>query len=285
MPLVVNGETIDDSLIRQEATNLRPRMLEAMAGEDPITLEIRVREWARENVIERTLLRQAARKDPDPIAPDVLDRTIEQVREQSPGQTGCIFPTQEDELRAEVETQLRVDRLVERLTAKVSPPRNKDVVEHYRKHKDQYFAPEVLHAAHIVKNVDEQHTEEEAQAGIQAAEAELKAGGVFAEVADRLSDCPGRGGDLGWFPRGQMVDEFENVIFEMQPGQVSGIFRSPFGFHIAILHDRQPAGVRKLEDVRQDIEEVLMRQKRERAIEQYLDHLRAKADVQDTPKA
>jgi parvulin-like peptidyl-prolyl isomerase len=279
MPLSVNGEIIDESLVRQEAAALRPRMIEAMAGEDPIALEMRVKEWARENVIERVLLRQTAAADPEPIDVELLERAVAQVRDQTPGQTGCIFPTQEDELRKEVETQLRVDRLVERLTAKVSAPRHKDVVEHYRKHKDSFLTPESIHASHIVKNIDEKQDEAAARAAIEQALAEVRGGATFAEVADRSSDCPGRGGDLGWFHRGQMVDEFEDVVFALEPGALSEIFRSPFGFHIAVLHARREAGPRTLEEVRPEIEEHLLQEKRQRVLEQYLDRLRAQADV------
>jgi len=280
MPLVVNGETVDDSLIRQEARVIRPRMMEAMANEDPVALEMKVKEWARENVIERVLLRQAAAADAEPITPEVLDQALARVREQTPGQTGCIFPSNGDQLRREVELQLRVDRLVGRINARVSPPRNKDVVEYYRKHKQSLLAPEMVHAAHIVKNVDENCDEATAQAGIREAEAELRQGASFEEVADRRSDCPGRGGDLGWFPRGQMVDEFDRVVFAMQPGQMSEIFRSSFGFHIARVIGRRPAGIPALEEVREKIEEVLLAEKRQRALEQFLDHLRAQADIQ-----
>jgi hypothetical protein len=280
MPLEVNGETIDDSLIRQEARALRPRMMEAMAEEDPVALEMRVREWARENVIERVLLRQAAAADPEPIAAGVLERAVAQVRGQTPGQTGCIFPTADEPLRREVEAQLRVDRLVERLTARVSPPRHKDVVEYYRKHKQSFLAGEMVHAAHIVRNVDENTDEAAALAVIGEAQAELRQGVPFAEVADRRSDCPGRGGDLGWFAAGQMVDEFDKVVFAMQPGEVSEIFRSSFGFHIATLLERRPAGLRSLEEVREQIEGTLLAGKRQRALEQFLDRLRARADIQ-----
>jgi parvulin-like peptidyl-prolyl isomerase len=61
---------------------------------------------------------------------------------------------------------------------------------------------------------------------------------------------------------------------------VSEIFRSPFGFHIATLFERRPAGLRSLEEVREQIEETLLAGKRQRALEQFLDRLRARADIQ-----
>jgi parvulin-like peptidyl-prolyl isomerase len=140
--------------------------------------------------------------------------------------------------------------------------------------------PEMVRASHIVKNVDESTTEEVALAAIRAVQAQLN-GDNFADLANEHSDCKGNGGDLGYFPRGQMVDEFDEVVFAMQPGQTSDIFRTPFGFHIARLIDRRPAGLRPLPELKDDIEELLYRQKLRRAVDDLLDRLRAKADVQN----
>jgi len=131
-----------------------------------------------------------------------------------------------------------------------------------------------------VKNVDEQHSEADAHAGIEQARGELDKGRPFGEVADELSDCPGNGGDLGFFARGQMVPAFEDVVFPMGIGAVSGIFRTEFGFHIAKLVERRPAGVLKLEEVQSRIEEQLLRVKKQKRLDQYVDQLRARAAIQ-----
>lgn len=236
MPVLVNEERIEDAEIREEARKIRPRMLEAMADEDPLALEAKVKEWARENVIERVLVRQAAVSDPGGL---------------------------------------------ERATAHLSPPRNKDITEHYRKTREQFAVPERVKAGHIVKNVDEDTDEAAALAAIQLAERKLSEGAVFEEVADELSDCAGNGGQLGVFPRGEMVAEFESVVFAMAPGEVSSIFRSPFGFHIAKVYERRPEGVAPLEEVREHLATELFEEKKRKAVEQYLDRLWAKASIQD----
>jgi hypothetical protein len=279
MPLIVNGESVDDAVIRKEANDLRPRLREAMPEEDPIALESRVREWARENVIERVLLRQAALNDPEPIAAEVLDDAVNRLRAQTPGQSGCILPGEPEELRAEVEAQLRLDRLTTRLTGRMSPPRNKDITEYYRKHRDRFFTPELVHAAHIVKNVGDNTTEEAAVEAMRNVQQELNQGADFAELADRHSDCPGRGGDLGFFTRGQMVEEFDNVVFTLASGEISDIFRTPFGFHIAKVYEKKPEGIRPLEEVRDNIQAMLFNEKKQKMLEQYIDHLRAKAEI------
>ena len=69
-----------------------------------------------------------------------------------------------------------------------------------------------------------------------AAEQALKAlesGDDFAGVAERFSDCKGSGGDLGWFQAGTMVTEFESEIRKIGVGGRTGVFVTPFGFHVA----------------------------------------------------
>jgi parvulin-like peptidyl-prolyl isomerase len=252
--LTVNGEAIDEETIRLEAAAMLKLMAEQMPKENPAALRVRARQWAEENLIETTLMRQAAVRDPEPI--------------ETPA-----GGSDEDAIR------LRLDRLVARITAPASPPRHKDLVAFYVKNRASFEEPESVRAAHIVKNVDERNTEEDARAAIEKAREELTKGRPFAEVADELSDCPGQGGDLGYFPRGRMVPAFDEVAFGMAPGEVSGIFRTEFGFHIAKVLDRRPAGIPKLEQVQNQISEHLLTEKKQKRLHQYVDNLRARAVI------
>ncbi|HUQ91646.1 MAG TPA: peptidylprolyl isomerase [Bryobacteraceae bacterium] len=281
MPLRINGELIADELLREEERLIRPRLIEEMPGEDPLAVEQRVRQWALENVLERTVLRQEALKDAEPVAPEAIEQQMEQVRSQTPGQSGVVAPVPDDVLRQELEVRFRVERLVGRVAQKVSAPKNKDISDFYVKNREQFKSPEMLHAAHIVKNVDEKTDEASARSAIEAAREELQSGASFEELADRFSDCPGRGGDLGFFPRGQMVEQFEEVVFQLEPGKISEIFQTPFGFHIAKVYARKPEGVRGLDEVKEQIAQMLLEQKRQRATEQFLDRLMARAKVEE----
>lgn len=282
MALRINGERIEDSVLREEERLIRPRLREEMPEEDPLAIETRVKEWARENVIERTVLRQEALRNSEPIPAGVIDEMFEKVRTQSPGQSGCIAPVPDEHLRRELEVRYRIDRLMENVTRKVSPPRSKEIADHYVKHREQFRRPETIHAAHIVKNVDENCDEETARAAIEHVQAEIEANRAsFEELADQYSDCPGRGGDLGFFPRGEMVEEFDAAVFGLQPGEISGIFRTPFGFHIARLYAKRPEGVLDLSDVKEQIGAGMLEQKRQRTVEQFLDRLMAQAKIEE----
>ncbi len=88
---------------------------------------------------------------------------------------------------------------------------------------------------------------QEARVRAESALAEVRRGVDFAVVAHRLSDDPGskdRGGDLGWFRRGQMVEQFERVAFRMRPGQISDVVTTPFGYHVIQVERVQPGEIK-----------------------------------------
>ena len=268
MALRVNGELVDDAAVRHEENLMRPRLNEAMSGSPPSQIDARVREWARENVIERMLLRQAVASDAEPLPAEALAEAAKQGRP-----------------REDVEMELRVERLAARHAGRIAAPRHKDAVDFYRKHRENMTLPEAVRAAHIVKNIGEGAEETVALEAIRAIEEELKNGANFEELADRSSDCPGLGGDLGWFPRGRMVEEFDAVVFTLPVGQLSPIFRTVFGFHIAKVTARRDESLATFEQARPQIEERLMADKKQKALERYLDHLRAHARIEEAESA
>jgi parvulin-like peptidyl-prolyl isomerase len=254
--------------------------MDAIGPMDPIEAEMQLREWARENVIERMLLRSDEFADPVPVPADAVDIAMEAIKAQiAANPTDGAAAHSEEEIRAQVEAEYRLERLLSRVQGEVKQPKAKEIAEYYKQNKQNFVFPELLRAAHVVKNVDEQHDEESAKAGIEAALAELEAGAPFPEVANRYSDCAGNGGMLDWFPRGEMVEEFEAVVFDLPVGARSGIFRTRFGFHIATVLERRPAGPRPFKDIEGELTDALMHQKRTKAVEDFIDGLRAKADI------
>lgn len=130
----------------------------------------------------------------------------------------------------------------------------------YEGTKATYRQPEQVKAQHILVSVEATATpEQDAAARAKAEEAlqKAKSGSDFAELVRQYSDEPGaaeRAGDLGFFGRGQMVPEFEKAVFAMQPGQISDLVRTNFGYHIIKVNERRAESVRTFEEVRPEIE-------------------------------
>ncbi len=177
---------------------------------------------------------------------------------------------------------LDVATLTERITAKLAKPKATELTDYYRRNQSQFYAPHRIRASHIVCDIDEKTSEEQARAAIEGAAARLAAGEDFGAVADSMSSCPGNGGDLGFFPRGEMVPEFDEVVFALPVGQVSSTFRTPFGYHIARVSDSREGCVRKFDEVREAIAQMLYAEKKQRAVDRFIDRFRSSSAIEHT---
>lgn len=275
MPLLVNGEPIASEAIRDEAQRLRLRP-EWRDLPDNLEGSMRVRAEAELRLIDRVLLRQAAEKDARPVDPAVVDAEVQRLKA---GNGGCRSAVDEEFLRRQIEGDLRCKRAVEDLMGPIPKVTEGEIARFYRAEGANFRRPAMVHAAHILKQVDDDQGEAEARAAINAALAELARGEPFAAVVERYSDCKDKGGDLGYFPPGQMVQEFDDVVFAMQPGERSPVFRTPFGFHIVEVRARKPEGIAPLAEVRETIEQFLFAMKERDAFRRVVRDLRASADV------
>jgi peptidyl-prolyl cis-trans isomerase D len=136
------------------------------------------------------------------------------------------------------------------------------VLAYYNEHKDSYSAPERVRVRHIL--IPAQDTQAKEKVENLLTEIKEKKGD-FQKLAKKHSVDKGsaeKGGDLGWFARGQMVPEFEKVAFELnKPGDVSGIVETKFGFHILQLVERKDAEVRPFSEAQALVEEQLKGEK------------------------
>lgn len=124
----------------------------------------------------------------------------------------------------------------------------------YRAKPERFETPEEVHARHILIPVAADGSDDAtAKAKAEALLDELRKGANFEKMAKENSADKGsaeRGGDLGFFPRGKMVPEFENAVFDLKkPGDLAGPVKTKFGYHILQLVERKPGSTKKLEEV------------------------------------
>lgn len=137
----------------------------------------------------------------------------------------------------------------------------------YDESRQSYRQPPAVNAQHVLISVEEGATpEQEAAARTEAEEvlAKARAGADFTELAQQHSDEPGAatsGGDLGFFSRGQMVPPFEEAAFALEPGQISDIVRTRFGFHVIKVNEKRPESTRTFEEVRTELENRLVEER------------------------
>lgn len=284
MALLVNGERIEDREIQQELERLRPSYEQAFTDMDPAQREAQLNEWCRENVVERALLRQEARRSGGPVPPADIDAAFARLKEQyeKPEDLYKEFDADsDDKIRAMIELQMKVELKIREIYATAPEPTEREIAEYYEENKDRFKSGEQIRVAHVVKYVNWQTDEATALDTVTRARQDIDRGAPFELVVQKYTDCADSGGDLGTVMRGQMVEEFEDVVFNLSPGQVSDVFRTRFGYHIAKVYDRRPPTIPALKDVRRQIADAVREQKQEQALGEYLDALRRQADVKD----
>lgn len=284
MALVVNGERIDDREIEREIERLRPRYEQVFAQQPLQEREAQLRQWSRENVIERTLLRQEATKDGARIPAAEIDAAFARLREQF-DQPEAMYAALgiENEAQAKdmIERQIQAERKIDDVYAGAGDPSDEEIRSYYEQNRDKFSSDEQVRVAHVVKYVNWQTSEAEALATITRARDEIRNGVAFEMVVDKYTDCADSGGDLGSVGRGQMVEEFEDVVFKLGAGQVSDIFRTRFGFHLAKVYSHTPPRPLELKEVKARIVKELKEQKLDEALANYLDALKSQASIED----
>ncbi len=147
-----------------------------------------------------------------------------------------------------------VDMQAIRDRIQISP---QDIQRAYEDNKQQYSAPEQVRASHILLKTE---GKDDAAVKKQAEEllAKVKAGADFAQLATKYSEddtSKVKGGDLDFFPKGQMVPEFDKAAFSMKPGEISDLVKTQYGYHIIKLTEKKDASTKPLEEVRAQIED------------------------------
>ena len=211
------------------------------------------------------------------------------------------------EFKSGITEQVKIKKLAEQLGN--SDISDADAKKYYDKNIVKFKHPEEVKVSHILIAANRKDIEDLIKAeneGKELSEADLKAKvdakmkekrekaekllaelkkdpSKFAKLAKENSEDPGsaeNGGDLGFFPRGRMVPEFEKAAFSMKPNTVSDIIQTQYGYHIMLVADRKEAGQDPYEKVQNDIKEYLKNQKQVEMVDDLVESLKKNAKIE-----
>jgi peptidyl-prolyl cis-trans isomerase C len=284
----VNGAPVYASDVNLGATRLRQKGTFNAPEKEPKS-EAQLREEALQVLIENELLFQEARRRGFTAAQEAVEQEMAVIAGQFPGPAtfekalAQMNITKED-LRRDLERAQTVERMVESAIEPgigVSP---EEVRSYYDANPQMFTDPERMHIRHILLRVSPSTTEEqkaEMRRTLEGVRERVLKGESFEALADQYSQDmrAGKGGDLGYVSRGQLAKDFEQSVFALQAGQLSGVVSSPYGYHLIQVVDHQPPTLVSFERVKGPLAGFLHRSKVDEAVSALAKELRDKAKI------
>ncbi len=233
--------------------------------------ETEVKEELLNRLVERKMLLREAQRRRFKIGLADINKRIDSFRAEQGQEVKEVLASQGidfEKWKNDVWEDLMIERLLARDVNKKVSLSGAEVRKYYQDNPRQFERPEQVRVRQIVVS-----TETEAQQALE----QLRANPDFAALAREKSTAPEaeQGGDLGYFARGDMPAEF-NVVFSLPRGGVSGVVKSPYGFHIFKLENSRPAGLLSFEEAAPAIREKLTHEKQDRLYQQWLKELRSR---------
>lgn len=172
----------------------------------------------------------------------------------------------------ELKKRLLLEKLVNQEVGSMITVSDEESLSYYQTHKNNYYSEESVHVAQIAVG-----DKKKAETILER----LKKGEDFAKLAMEFSTGPeaAKGGDLGIFSRGVMPEAFDKVVFSLPVGKVSRVVKSPYGYHIFKVLNKEAKGWTKYEDVKEKIIAELKKGKEEQVYRKWLESLRSEAQI------
>lgn len=287
--LKINGETIDDAILDAEFNAIKG-YYERLGNVSCCERDPEFRAYARQNIISRVLLVQEACRRFDPLPDEAVEAELARVVQQHGGEPQFYaaigaMPDQRDLIKADLETNLRVQKLIESQLGPLPDPSPAEVAQYYDQHPDLYMTIEEARASHVLKSPRRSEERRDAYDLLRHLRSEALAGADFDALAAQHTDKKEDPVDLGWFKRGELPDDFETIIFSMNPGEISPVFTSAFGLHLLKLTGRRPPVIKPLEEVRPEVIQQIQNDRRNEAAKTLVDQLQSTAVIEDdTPE-
>lgn len=287
--LTVNRTVIDKKMIDYETRQYTVRMKMKLPEPQFKMIEPTMRKKAVDNLINRTLLLQKADRAGIRITPEELEAKFTSIRGTYPGEEEFRnhlkkLGVAEEELKKELEVQLRVERILERDMGDMSQVTDEELEEYRKQNPGQFQKTDRLKVGEIWIKVHRDDSEEERAAKREKAEmilAALDEGADFGELAEKHSAGASKNnrGVLGIIDPGRIEPPLEKAVYALEMGQHSRVVETGRGYHIMKAIERMEPVTIEFEEVKEGVRTLLRAGKERGAMEAYYDELRESATI------
>ncbi len=287
--VTINGVEVPRSKVQAQADHLINQRGLGSGGMTQPSAYRKIQEEVIEQIVVQELLWQEAQRRGTVVGDAEVDQEFAKLKSSFDSELAFTFKIEEggfteETFRENIRQQMSVQNMIANDITEGVTVDDAAVETFYDENLDQMAIPERVHARHILVKFESGNDESRAAAEQKLAElaAQVEAGESFALLAIEHSEGPSgqKGGDLGYFERGQMVKEFDEVAFGAEPGAVVGPVETQFGLHLIKVEEHTAPGTVPLAEVEPKIREYLVQQTLYSTVEQLVEDLRANGDVE-----
>jgi peptidyl-prolyl cis-trans isomerase C len=281
--LRVNGETVAPDLIEGEFRAIKSQA-ESLGNISCCERDPEFRAQARENVLARVLLNQEAQRRALEVSEQEIEDALAKIEAEHGGRDALLanlglHPCQIADVRADISNGLRVEKTLRECLGPLPEPTEAEVRAYYDAHQDDYLTEEEVRATHLFKQVQKSEDRQRIYDDLRALRHRAKAGEDFGQLAHEHTDKEDKLTDLGWFRQQDFMDEFSTIVFSLEEGEMSPVFPSYFGLHLAQCTGRRPPAPRPYEDVRHDVRARLVAEDQHAKSRLLVEQLKAEAEI------
>ena len=194
----------------------------------------------------------------------------------------------ESDLRMRIKRTLSAQRMVKEHVYPKIIVTDDEVKTYYEENSFEFEHDVQVHAAHILIKVPpfaDKDFRQKAKQRILAIKEKIDAGEDFAQLAETYSEGPSKvnGGDIGYFGTAQMAPTFETAAFSLNPGEVSDVVTTQFGFHLIKVYDRKPAGKMPFSEAAPMLKQRFFKERLDRELQKLVENLKAEATIERFP--
>jgi peptidyl-prolyl cis-trans isomerase C len=249
-----------------------------------------VKKGVVESLINQELLYQETQNKSVKVEDKEIDQQMDALKKQFPSEKEysaalAKMNLSEADIKSQIAKGLAIQQFIDTKFVQKITVSDDETKAHYNNNLDLFKQPEKVRAMHILVMVAPQATEEQkatAREKLKEVQNKLGKGEDFEALAKEYSEGPSgaKGGDLGYFSRGQMVPPFEEVAFSLKAGEVSDIVETRFGYHLIKVVDKKPGSTTSYEEVKDNLKQYMKQQKVQEQVKLYLEKLQKKAKVE-----
>lgn len=284
MAFIINGERIEDQELEEEFESIKEHY-QSMGETVCCDRDDEFWKYAKDNVINRTLIEQRSNAEQGPIDEEAVTARFEELKAEHGGESAFLDNTGFNVgdlpmILRKLKSSMTIDRYLNEKIDGSLEVTEAEVADYYERHQAEFMTKEEVRVSQIFIEPSSQEAAAEAFIALRDLREELLEGKDFDEAAKEHGSDESREIDLGFMKQGETMPEIEAITFSMRVGEISPVIATHYGFHLFKVTDKNPAKAIPIEEL-DGIAANAELEKRNQAIDAVIEKIKSESKIEE----